>query len=93
MQTVCIGGLGLEGFWGHFFWLPLGFWIQASAAPAFTAAQGITALLKASQASRRPGVHRASLELHRTSRGLMAAPALHRFWLHGQFGYSFWLQL
>ena len=31
MQSVCIGGSRLKGFWGRFFWLQLGFWLQLSA--------------------------------------------------------------
>ena len=37
MQTVCIGRSRLKGFWGRFFWIQLGFWIQALSGPAFTA--------------------------------------------------------
>ena len=71
MQSVCKVRSRLEGFLGHFFWLQLVFWLQPSADPADTAAQDITAPLKASRglmastgAPQRPGVHCASLELH-----------------------------
>ena len=43
MQSVCKVRSRLEGFQGRFFWIQLGFWLQLSAAQAFTAAQDSSA--------------------------------------------------